>query len=106
MDKNVNIKPSFIHWGQGAESGELYIGIKKGLSSPSSEDIKLKNLRIYSENEDGQNKVILDINLDDLLSTSQSINKPLTIKFREVSFCQNGQTIYMQILGSEKYTKT
>lgn len=105
MAKNINITPSFIHWGQSDSSAELYIGVKKGLSNPSSEDIKLKSLRIYSSSDDDQSQAVLDINIEDLIGVTQSINKPLTIKFREVSFCLNGKTVYMQVLGSEIYTK-
>lgn len=105
MARSRNINPDFIQWGQSDDSAELYIGIKKDSVGLGAEDIPLEKLRIYAYNDEGENAVLLDLNFQDLLDTAESNGEAMVVKFREVSFCQGGQTVYMQVLGSNIYTK-
>lgn len=102
MARKVNVNPSFIEWSQSNDSSELYIGIPRNKNEPAEGDIPLKKLRIYAGDKE---KGLLDINIEQIEQISQQIDEPVVMQFREISFCRNGQTVYMQILGSEPYTK-
>jgi len=101
----TSLAPSFITYDVDTEDSQASLIYELGEDSKASDATsleKFKTFRIQAGSQEN-NKFNIDINLEDLKTISEEVQKDIEIKFRTLKVCQNGSEANIVVLCSQAF---